>query len=291
MANIKDLKVRIQSTKSTLKITSAMKLVSAAKLAKAQAKIMGFKPYSNELDKTVRIASALAENYSHEYLKESDSNKAILLVISSEKGLCGGYNSQLFKRVKRFLDDNKNKEVKCYFIGKKVKELLLREDEMNQGKTFKFAKAEPSFSEVKNITEELASMFTNGEVASISIAYNSFISAIEFDSVVKQVLPMTISEEEKKKLVEEFPVDFIYEPSAKSILDNLIPEVLNSTVFSNVLDAIAAEHASRMAAMDNATKNSQDMVRTLTLKMNKLRQAAITTELTEIVSGAESLNS
>lgn len=291
MANIKDLKVRIQSTKSTLKITSAMKLVSAAKLAKAQAKIMGFKPYSSELDKTVRIASALAENYSHEYLKESDSKKAILLVVSSEKGLCGGYNSQLFKRVKRFLDENTDKEVKCYFIGKKVKELLLREDEINEGKTFQFSKADPSFSEVKNITEELASMFTAGEVASISIAYNSFISAIEFDSVVKQVLPMTISEEEKEKLVKEFPVDFIYEPSAKSILDSLIPEVLNSTVFSNVLDAIAAEHASRMAAMDNATKNSQDMVRTLTLKMNKLRQAAITTELTEIVSGAESLNS
>lgn len=291
MANIKDLKVRIQSTKSTLKITSAMKLVSAAKLAKAQAKIMGFKPYSNELDKTVRIASALAENYSHEYLKESKTDKAILLIVSSEKGLCGGYNSQLFKKVKRFLIDNSHKDVKCYFIGKKVKELLLREDKIHEGATFHFTKADPSFNEVKNITQELASLFTDGEASSISIAYNSFISAIEFESVVKQVLPMTVSKDEKEKLIKEFPVDFIYEPSAKSILDSLIPEVLNSTIYSNVLDAIAAEHASRMAAMDNATKNSQDMVRTLTLKMNKLRQAAITTELTEIVSGAESLNS
>ena len=133
-------------------------------------------------------------------------------------------------------------------------------------------------------------MFVSGETASVSIAYNSFISAIEFDSVVKQVLPMTVSESEKKELIKEFPVDFIYEPSAKSILDSLIPEVLNSTVYSNVLDAIAAEHAARMAAMDNATKNSQEMVKTLTLKMNKLRQAAITTELIEVVSGAESLN-
>lgn len=291
MANIKDLKVRIQSTKNTLKITSAMKLVSAAKLAKAQAKIMGFKPYSVELDKTVRIASALAENYSHEYLSESNSNKAILLVVSSEKGLCGGYNSQLFKTVKSFLDENNDKETKCYFIGKKVRELLLREDDINQGTTFTFTKADPSFSEVKNVAEELASLFTSGEASTVSIAYNSFVSAIEYNSVIKQVLPMTVSESEKEELIKEFPVDFIYEPNAKSILDSLIPEVLNSTVYSNVLDAIAAEHAARMAAMDNATKNSQEMVKTLTLKMNKLRQAAITTELTEIVSGAESLNS
>ncbi len=291
MANIKDLKVRIKSTASTLKITSAMKLVSAAKLSKAQARIMGFKPYSIELDKTVRIASALADGYSHEYLEGSDSKKAILLIISSEKGLCGGYNSQLFKKVKAHLNENSDKDIKCYFIGKKVKELLLREDGIHEGVTFNFEKAEPSFSEVKNIIEELAELFIKNEVGSISIAYNSFVSAIEFDPTVKQVLPMTVSEEEKEELAKKFPVDFIYEPSAESILDKLVPEVLNSTVFTCVLDAIAAEHAARMAAMDNATKNSKDMIKTLTLKMNKLRQAAITTELTEIVSGAESLNS
>lgn len=291
MANIKDLKVRIKSTKNTFKITSAMKLVSAAKLAKAQAKIIGFKPYSNELDKTVRIASALTENYSHEYLEEKDNTNAILLVVSSEKGLCGGYNSQLFKKIKSFLQENSNKKYKCYFIGRKVKELLLREDGVNAGVTFEFEKSEPTFSEVKNITEELAELFTKGEVGSISIAHNSFVSAIEFNSEIKQVLPMTVTEEEKEDLVKEFPVDFLYEPSSKSILDKLIPEVYTSSVFTNILDAIAAEHASRMAAMDNATKNSQEMIRTLTLTMNKLRQAAITTELTEIVSGAESLNS
>ncbi|MCT4642445.1 MAG: ATP synthase F1 subunit gamma [Bacteriovoracaceae bacterium] len=290
MANIKDLKVRIQSTKNTLKITSAMKLVSAAKLSRAQGRITGFKPYSSELDQTVRIASALAQDYSHEYLEESENQKAVLLVVSSEKGLCGGYNNQLFKKVKNFLNDNKNKDVKCYFIGRKVKELLLREGIEDQ-KTFKFKGSEADFSEVKNIVEELTQMFTNNEVGSISVAYNSFISAIEFDSKITQVLPMSASVEEKEKLAKEFPVDFIYEPSAKEILDKLIPEVLVSSVYSYILDAVAAEHAARMAAMDNATKNSQEMVRTLTLTMNKLRQAAITTELTEIVSGAESLNS
>ena len=134
-------------------------------------------------------------------------------------------------------------------------------------------------------------MFKDGTYGKIYVAYNSFVSAIEFNSTISQVLPMTVSEEEKEELAKEFPVDFKYEPSAEAILDSLIPEVLNTTVYAGMLDAIAAEHATRMTAMDNATTNSKEMIRNLTLTMNKLRQAAITTELTEIVSGAESLNS
>ncbi|MCO4752934.1 MAG: ATP synthase F1 subunit gamma [Bacteriovoracaceae bacterium] len=290
MANIKELKKRIKSTKSTLKITSAMKLVSAAKLAKAQARIQGFKPYSNELDKTVRTASALAKDYSHEFLKESDNKTAAILIVSSEKGLCGGYNSQLFKQVKRFMSDNKDMNIKFYFIGRKVKELLAREGVEGE-KSFKFEKAEPEFEEVKSIAKELAKLFVKGQVGKLFIAYNSFLSAIEFESRVSQILPMAVSEQDKEKLAEEFPVDFKYEPSAETILDNLVPEVFNTTVFTSILDAIAAEHGSRMTAMDNATTNSKDMIKNLTLTANKLRQAAITTELTEIVSGAESLNS
>jgi len=290
MANVKDLKVRIASTSSTLKITSAMKLVSAAKLAKAQAKIQGFKPYSNELDQTVRMASALAESYTHEYLKEKSNDKLALVIVSSEKGLCGGYNSQLYKVIKTFYKENADKEIKLYFIGKKVRELLKRDGVVGE-KTFTFKKTDPSFQEIKNISEEIAAMFTADEVGSVHVAFNSFVSAIEYTSGVKKVLPMTVTEEEKKELAGKFPVDFKYEPSAEQILDTVIPEVLNTTVFASVLDASAAEHSSRMSAMDNATKNSQEMIKTLTLKMNKLRQAAITTELTEIVSGAESLNS
>lgn len=292
MANIKELKVRIKSTKSTLKITSAMKLVSAAKLSKAQGKIQGFKPYSSELDKTVRICSALAADYTHEYLKVKDINDTVaLLVISSDRGLCGGYNSQLFKRVRGFLNENSDKKVKLYFIGKKVKELLLRSSELIEEKTFTFGKADPTFEETKAIASELSELFKKDKVSSVHVAYNSFVSAIAFDSLVKKVLPLSASKEEKEKLVENYPIDFKYEPSANEILDHLIPEVYTTTVYTAVLDAIAAEHGSRMTAMDNASNNCKDMIRSLTLKMNKLRQAAITTELTEIVSGAESLNS
>ncbi len=290
MANIKELKVRIGSTKSTLKITSAMKLVSAAKLSKAQNRIQAFKPYSNELDKTVRVAAALAENYTHEYLEEKENNNAAILIISSDKGLCGSYNSSLLKKVKGFVADNPNTNFKYFFIGKKVKELLAREGIM-QTKTFSYAKADPEFTEAEQIIQELAGLFTSGQIGKLFIAFNSFVSAIEFNSEVEQVLPMTVTEAEKEILAKQFPLDFKYEPSAEQILDHLIPEVLNTSVFTSMLDAIAAEHATRMTAMDNATTNSKEMIRNLTLTMNKLRQAAITTELTEIVSGAESLNS
>ncbi|MEX0799236.1 MAG: ATP synthase F1 subunit gamma [Bacteriovoracaceae bacterium] len=290
MANIKELKKRIKSTKSTLKITSAMKLVSAAKLAKAQARIQGFKPYSNELDSTIRVASALAQDYRHEFLNESNNNSAAILVVSSDKGLCGGYNSQLFKQIKAFLKKQSGLEFKFYFVGRKVKELLAREG-VSAEKSFSFSKAEPEFDEVRGIARELADLFVADKVGKVFVAYNSFLSAIAFESRVSKILPMTVSEEEKTKLAAEHPVDFKYEPNVETILDNLIPEVFNTTIFTSILDAIAAEHGARMTAMDNATTNSKDMIKDLTLTANKLRQAAITTELTEIVSGAESLNS
>ena len=287
MANIKDLKVRIKSTKSTLKITSAMKLVSAAKLSKAQGRIANFKPYSSELDSTVRMASSLVENYTHEYLKENtEAKKSILLVVSSEKGLCGGYNSQLFKKVMNF-SSSVSEKVEYQFVGKKVMSLLKREG-ISGSKRFEFDKADPTFDEVKSIASELSERFIKGEIANVYLAFNSFVSAIEFNSEVKKLLPMTAS---AGGVSLDTTKDFIYEPSAASILDNLIPEVLNTTLFSCILDGIAAEHGSRMTAMDNATNNSKDMIKNLTLTANKLRQAAITTELTEIVSGAESLNS
>ena len=289
MANIKELKVRIASTKSTLKITSAMKLVSAAKLSKAQNKIQSLKPYSTELDSTIRTASALVEDYTHDFLKEKKADKSALLIISSNKGLCGGYNSQLFKKAKSFFSDMGEENFDLFYIGRKVKELLQREG-FEENKTFLFEKADPTYEEIVSVVNELSAEFLSGEYKKVYIAYNSFVSAIEFTPTIKQVLPFSISEAEKADLLQEFPVDFKYEPSAEEILDNLIPEVLVMTVYAGILDAIAAEHASRMTAMDNATNNSKDMIRTLTLTMNKLRQAAITTELTEIVSGAESLN-
>jgi F-type H+-transporting ATPase subunit gamma len=287
MANIKDLKKKIKSTQGTHKITSAMKLVSAAKLAKAQQRITSSRPYANELESTIKTISALVQNYEHDYLKASDNKQAFLLVISSNKGLCGGYNSQIAKKVRSYLTEH-GENTKVLWIGKKAKALL--EDEVNSGKMFEFEKQDPTFTEVQSIANELATSFKNGEVGSISIAYNVFQSALAFTPTVKQLLPMTLNESEKEELQKEFPFDFKYDPKPEAILDALIPEVYISSIYTCLLDANAAEHGSRMSSMDSAANNCKDAIKSLTLKMNKLRQAAITTELIEVISGAESLN-
>jgi len=287
MANIKELKKKIKSTKSTLKITQAMKLVSAAKLAKAQHNILNSRPYARELEETIKVVSALAQGYDHEYLHEKQSKQAIMLVISSDKGLCGSYNSQLTKKVKRFLEETKE-DVKVVFIGKKVRDLL--PSTTNKGKTYTFAKAEPTFMEMEHIGVELGEMFTKGEVGKVYVAYNIFHSALAFTPEVKQLLPMTLDSSAKDELREKFPFDFKYDPNPTEILNTLIPQTYISTLYTALLDAVAAEHGSRMSAMDSASGNCKKAIKSLTIRANKLRQAAITTELTEVVSGAESLN-
>ncbi len=206
MANIKELKKKIKSTKSTLKITQAMKLVSAAKLAKAQHNILNSRPYARELEETIKVVSALAQGYDHEYLHEKSSKQSIVLVISSDKGLCGSYNSQLTKKVKRFLEET-SEDVKVIFIGKKVRDLLPTAT-TNKGKTFTFSKAEPTFMEMEHIGVELGEMFTNGEVGKVYVAYNIFHSALAFTPEVKQLLPMTLDSSAKDELREKFPFDF-----------------------------------------------------------------------------------
>lgn len=288
MANIKELKKKIKSTKGTFKITKAMKLVSAAKLNKAQVRILGLRPYSSELEGTVRTVSALAQNYTNEYFLPKENKQAVVLVISSDKGLCGGYNSQLAKTVRRFKDEHADEDLKFVWIGKKVRDLIAKE--VNSGKTYTFAKADPAYEEIRKVADELGTLFTTGEVGKVYVAYNSFISAIAFESKVRQMLPMQVSVEDKETIKSQYPYDFKYEPSAEQILDTLVPEVYLTSVYTCVLDAIASEHGSRMNAMENASKNSKEVIKKLSLKMNKMRQARITTELIEVVSGAESLN-
>jgi F-type H+-transporting ATPase subunit gamma len=236
----------------------------------------------------VKTVAALATNYSNKYFTQTENNKAVVLVISSDKGLAGPYNSSLAKTVRRFVAENKEEDLKFYWIGKKVKELLQKE--VNSGKHFTFVKGEPTYEEVRKVAEELGQMFMTGEVGKIYVAYNSFISAIAFDSKVRQLLPMQVSAHDQETIKSKYPYDFKYEPGASEILDTLVPEVYLTTVYTCVLDAIASEHGSRMNAMENASKNSKEVVKKLTLKMNKMRQARITTELIEVVSGAESLN-
>lgn len=286
MATIKDLKVKIRSTKSTLKITQAMKLVSAAKLNKAQNSIQNARPYANELDLTIKTVSALCEDYRHNFLEGNNSNKTLVLVLSANKGLCGGYNSQLAKKVRNFAKQS-GEELEFCFIGKKVRDLVKKEVDEKEFYTFKTS--DPTFEDIRKVGDDLSSLFLSGEYGKVLIAYNIFHSAINFEPTIKQVLPMSLDENEKEAFKKQYPFDFKYDPSAKEILDTLIPEAYVSSLWTAQLDSLAAEHGSRMTAMDSAVGNCKDAIRSTTIKMNKLRQAAITTELIEVVSGAESL--
>lgn len=285
MANIKELKKRIKSTKSSYKITSAMKLVSAAKLARAQQEITQSRPYGDEIDRLIKVMTALSEDYSHPYMEKKEGERKALLVFSSYKGLCGGYNNQLMKAVKVFM--SKNPGTKLYFVGNKLNDILSKDFET--GKTFEFEKSEPSYQEIVETAEYFSDLFEMGEITEFSVAYNVFVSAIQFDPTIKSILPISLKEAEKEELKTEYPFDFKYDENPTDILDELVPMAFNVNVRNCFLDAMAAEHGSRMSAMDSASKNCSEMIQDLTLKMNKLRQAAITTELIEVVSGAESL--
>ena len=286
MANIKDLKKKIKSTTNTLKITTAMKLVSAAKLNKAQQAINNARPYVTELTQMIFTISALLKGHTHPFLEEKNNNHSLLLVVTANKGLCGGYNTQLVKKVRHFLSESKL-DFKVFFVGKKGRDFL--KDQVNYGDFFSFAALGPGFDEIKKMGETLRHFFEKNEVGSIYMAYNEFHSAISFTPTVKRILPMVLDSSVKEEYRLKYPFDFKYEPDAKEILGQLIPEAYISSIHMGILSALAAEHGSRMSAMDNATRNSKDIIRNLTLKMNKLRQASITTELIEVISGAESL--
>lgn len=291
MANIRDIKKRIKGAKQTLKITGALKLVSGSMLAKVNTRVRQARPYLQELEGLMKIVPASVFDYSHKYLQSAGGgNQTLLLVISSERGLCGSYNSILVRKVKEYIADNQQFDFKMYGIGRKAVEVLERE--VSLVKRFTFEKAEPNYLEIESIANELAEVFVKGEVGKILVAYNAFESALKFTPTIVQLLPYTSFEEERAEILKkELPTNYIYDVSPAEILDVLIPEIYISRLFSYQLSALTAEYSARMWAMENASKNCGEVIKKLTLKMNKMRQGSITKELIEIVSGAEAMHS
>ncbi|MBF0311903.1 MAG: ATP synthase F1 subunit gamma [Oligoflexia bacterium] len=290
MPNIRDIKKRINGAKQTLKITMALKLVSGSMLAKVQGRVKGARPYNAELEKTLKTASVFAYDYAHKYLLESSEKKKVaLLVMSSERGLCGSYNSMLVRKIHEFINQNKQYDYQIYCIGKKASEIMAKDYTI--AKKFTFAKNEPSYAEIEGVANELGAIFERSEVGKVFLAYNHFQSALTFTPTVLQVLPLTSYETHRKEALasKELPPDYKYDVSVEEMLDYLIPELYVSSLFNCQLSALTAEYSTRMWAMENASKNCQDLIKRLTIKMNKMRQGSITKELIEIVSGAETM--
>jgi F-type H+-transporting ATPase subunit gamma len=286
MPSLKDLKNRIGSVKSTQKITSAMKMVAAAKLRRAQDQAIASRPYTSLMDNIVSKISSKATGSGIDLLTGKEDNKTQLLVVfSADRGLCGGFNGSITRTVRKEVKDlNKNGiKVKLLMVGKKSADALNRDFgdlyiDRIEGKSGK-----PNFTDAEILAKKIITLFENDEFGVCRVIYNKFISAIAQEITYKSLIPAEIKQNDLDNSVFEF------EPSEEEILTDLLPRNLATQLFSSQIESTASELAARMTAMDNATRNAGEMIDKLTLQYNRTRQAVITKELIEIISGAEAV--
>jgi F-type H+-transporting ATPase subunit gamma len=288
--SLRDIRNRIGSVKSTRQITKAMKMVAAAKLRRAQDAILKTRPYAMLLEQTLaRVAARAAaeESVAHPLLAPRDLRTAEVVVLTSDRGLAGGFNSNIARRTQRFLTEEADRfeKIQLATIGRKgrdffrARKLEVRKDFTGVGSDLRYEKAEA-------IAEEYTRRYLDGEVDAVFLAYNEFKSAISQKPVVAQLLPIATPPAEAAAAS---GIDFKYEPSREALLQDLLPRHVAMQVWRALLESAASEHGARMSAMESATKNAEEMISMLTLQYNRARQAYVTKELMEIVSGAEAL--
>ena len=295
MRSLKAIKTRIGSVKNTQKITRAMKLVAAAKMKRAVDAAVRSRPYSNEVTAVLRSLMARLGDAEHPLLQPHEKVKtATLVVLTSDRGLCGGFNSQLLRKVDGWLFDNVNideryESVELIIYGKKARDQLQRRTDGVQGRTT--IDLHPSqFQDLSaKLIAELTERFASGDLDEVFIAYNRFVSTLNQEPTIEQLFPLTALGGAEDAEEPEHLTEFVYEPSQGAILNDILPLFLRTRIFQVFLESEAGEHAARMMAMDGATRNAKKVIDELTLQYNRARQAAITKELIEIVSGAEAL--
>jgi F-type H+-transporting ATPase subunit gamma len=285
MANLKEIRNRISSVSSTMQITSAMKMVSAAKLKKAQDAITAMRPYSDKLTELLQSLSAtLDENVGSKFAEQREVNNVLIVSITSNRGLCGAFNSNIIKQTQNLISNvYAGKKVSVLAIGKKSNDAFSKKGLVieNQSRIFD----DLTFNNVADIAEMLMNKFSEGEFDKIEIVYNKFKNAATQIVMTEQFLPIVPMEGEV-----EANSDYIFEPSKLEIVEELIPKSLKTQLYKGIRDSFASEHGARMTAMHKATDNATELRDQLKLTYNKARQAAITNEILEIVGGAEALN-
>lgn len=288
MANLRAIRKRISSVKSTQQITRAMKMVSAAKLRRAQDGITAARPYARKMREVVTAVAGRAGADSHPLLTARDAKKLALLVVTSDRGLCGSFNSGLTRAAHRFLDEHRGgyEEISLFVVGRKGRDFFRRR-EIPIRKEYIGVLGSLSRGHAERMSNDLVGGFLSGEFDEVRIVFNEFRSAISQVTRFEKLFPIALEKAEGEAA--GAGIDYLYEPGQKEILAILLPKYVETQIFRVLLESVAGEHGARMTAMDSATNNSVDMIARLTLQMNRARQATITTELTEIVSGAEAL--
>ncbi|MBM3917205.1 MAG: ATP synthase F1 subunit gamma [Sphingomonadales bacterium] len=288
MANLKEIRNRISSVGSTMQITSAMKMVSAAKLKRAQDAVTQMRPYAGKLREILENLSTSLDLSENAYAVQREANKILIVGITSNRGLCGGFNNNIIKRVGSLIaEDYAGKEVSVLCLGKKIKDVYKRTPYFYANETIEQMEdiyADLRFELVAQVAEEIMAQFINKSFDKVVLVYNRFVNAATQNIETEQFLPIvpTVSDSEAG--------DYIFEPSKMEIVEDLLPKSMKLQLYKAIRDSFAAEHGARMTAMHKATDNAKELQKNLKLSYNKARQAAITNEILEIVGGAEALN-
>lgn len=286
MANLKEIRNRIASVSSTMQITSAMKMVSAAKLKKAQDAITAMRPYADKLTELlIGLSASLDDDNGSAFSQQRPENRILLVPITSNRGLCGAFNSNIIKQVNHLVAEQfEGKQVDLLCIGKKGNDVLSKKLEVVANHSELFDNL--TFDTVEAVAEEMMEAFESEKYDSIYLVYNKFKNAATQIVMTEKFLPLV----QEKEGQDQAPMDYLFEPSEAEIVEQLIPKALKTQLFKAIRDSFASEHGARMTAMHKATDNASELRSQLKLTYNKARQAAITGEILEIVGGAEALN-
>ncbi len=294
MANLKEVRNRIASVQSTQQITKAMKMVSAAKLKRATNAIIALRPYATKLKEILENLSASLEGSLSPFIQEREPNKVLIVTVSSNRGLAGAFNMNVIKAAnnliaEKYSEQFKNGNVSIISIGKKTQDFYEKRKYNVIGNNNELYSA-LTFENVTKITDAIMAGFIKGDFDKVEVVYNRFRNAAVQFITTEQLLPLPKAEEATKVDTKASKIDYILEPSQEEIVEQLIPKSIKIQLYKAVLDSHASEHGARMTSMDKATENAGELLKALKLSYNQARQAAITTELTEIVSGAAALN-
>ena len=287
-AELRIINRRIKSVKSTKKITRAMELIASSRIVKAQQRMESSNSYIEVLDEIVQELTNLGSI--GQEASEQVSNKVALIVITSDRGLAGAYNSNILKLAEQKYQEviSSNKEVDLYAIGKKASGYFTYRN-INPASSYEGITDEPKFENAFEVMSSVIESYNNGDLAEVHILYTKYVSALTQNAIVKQLLPLVKAEDNSNEQEIENTGGYSFEPSAEEVLEELIPKYMNATLFGALLNSSTSEHASRMRAMKAAKENAEDLVKVLTRQSNQARQAEITTEISEIVGGAEAL--